>query len=175
MTVEEFLSWDDGTDTRYELIDGQPMAMAPGLMSHGALTARFAGLFLGRIPKTCAIISEAGVRIPGRDDRYYVADLVVTCTPGTSGQLWVEAPRLIVEVLSPSTKGRDLEVKMRDYRRIPSVRCVVFASATERWVQVWKRVDVGWLVTDHDGEGLFQIDGVEGDLSLTEVYTGVVV
>ena len=29
MTVAEFLDWDDGTDTRYELIDGRPVAMAP--------------------------------------------------------------------------------------------------------------------------------------------------
>jgi Uma2 family endonuclease len=27
MTLEEFLRWDDGTDTRYELIDGVPVAM----------------------------------------------------------------------------------------------------------------------------------------------------
>ena len=29
MTVEQFLAWDDGTDRRYELIDGIPVAMAP--------------------------------------------------------------------------------------------------------------------------------------------------
>ena len=28
-TVDEFLRWDDGTDTRYELIDGRIFAMAP--------------------------------------------------------------------------------------------------------------------------------------------------
>jgi hypothetical protein len=34
MTVTEFLIWDDGTDTRYELIDGRPVAMAPVAASH---------------------------------------------------------------------------------------------------------------------------------------------
>ncbi|MGE0258764.1 MAG: hypothetical protein AB7H71_09785 [Alphaproteobacteria bacterium] len=29
MTLEEFLRWDDGTDTHYELIGGFPVAMAP--------------------------------------------------------------------------------------------------------------------------------------------------
>ena len=29
MTVAEFLNWDDGTDTRYELINGRLVAMAP--------------------------------------------------------------------------------------------------------------------------------------------------
>ena len=35
MTLAEFLRWEDGTDTRYELIDGFPMAMALGrLLDH---------------------------------------------------------------------------------------------------------------------------------------------
>ena len=29
MTVPEFLRWDDGTETRYELVGGRPVAMAP--------------------------------------------------------------------------------------------------------------------------------------------------
>ncbi len=29
MTLAEFLVWDDGTDTRYELVGGEPRAMAP--------------------------------------------------------------------------------------------------------------------------------------------------
>src|ERR1051325_8471104 len=43
MTVEEFLRWDDGTDTRYELIDGYVVAMAPPASAHGRLAARLAG------------------------------------------------------------------------------------------------------------------------------------
>jgi hypothetical protein len=34
MTVAEFLTGDDGTDTRYELLDGRPVAMAPVAASH---------------------------------------------------------------------------------------------------------------------------------------------
>jgi putative restriction endonuclease len=40
MTLEEFLRWDDGTDTRYELIDGFPVAMAPPAEAHRILAAR---------------------------------------------------------------------------------------------------------------------------------------
>jgi hypothetical protein len=40
MTLEEFLAWDNGTDTRYELIGGFPMAMAPGLEGHWTLSVR---------------------------------------------------------------------------------------------------------------------------------------
>jgi Uma2 family endonuclease len=34
MTVAEFLEYDDGTDTRYELIDGQLVAKNPPATKH---------------------------------------------------------------------------------------------------------------------------------------------
>ena len=37
MTLDEFLHWEDGTDTRYELIDGVPSATAPPARAHGIL------------------------------------------------------------------------------------------------------------------------------------------
>jgi hypothetical protein len=39
MTVDEFLDWEDGTDTRYELIGGVVLAMAPPAPAHGRLSA----------------------------------------------------------------------------------------------------------------------------------------
>jgi Putative restriction endonuclease len=62
MTVADFLTWDDGTDTRYELIDGRPVAMAPVAASHSVIVAnlgtalrgkprrRYAGMMAGVIP-----------------------------------------------------------------------------------------------------------------------------
>jgi Uma2 family endonuclease len=37
MTLEEFLRWDDGTETRYELVGGIPVAMAPPAEAHRIL------------------------------------------------------------------------------------------------------------------------------------------
>ena len=43
MTVAEFLAWDDGTPTRYELIDGQPVVMAPVRARHSRIVGNLAG------------------------------------------------------------------------------------------------------------------------------------
>jgi Uma2 family endonuclease len=40
MTLAEFLRWEDGTDTRYELLGGSPVAMAPPAIAHGVLALR---------------------------------------------------------------------------------------------------------------------------------------
>ncbi|MGH6920882.1 MAG: Uma2 family endonuclease, partial [Geminicoccaceae bacterium] len=39
MSLAAFLEWDDGTDTRYELIDGRIVAMAPPVEAHGMIVA----------------------------------------------------------------------------------------------------------------------------------------
>jgi hypothetical protein len=44
MTLAEFLSWEDGTDTRYELIGGLTMAMAPPARAHRMLFVRLGGM-----------------------------------------------------------------------------------------------------------------------------------
>ena len=40
MTLDEFLRWDDGTDTHYELIGGFPLAMAPPAAAHRMIAMR---------------------------------------------------------------------------------------------------------------------------------------
>ena len=40
MSVAEFLRWEDGTDTRYELVSGFPVAMTPRAEAHRLLATR---------------------------------------------------------------------------------------------------------------------------------------
>ena len=44
MTLNEFLRWEDGTDTRYELLWGVPVAMAPPAEAHRILAMRLGKL-----------------------------------------------------------------------------------------------------------------------------------
>jgi Uma2 family endonuclease len=39
MSLAEFLDWDDGTDRRYQLVDGMPVMMAPATEAHGEVAA----------------------------------------------------------------------------------------------------------------------------------------
>ena len=74
MTVAQFLEWDDGTDTRYELIDGRPVAMAPVAPSHSVIVANVTHELKSRLQGPCYVGSEAGVERPDRDDTFYEAD-----------------------------------------------------------------------------------------------------
>ena len=75
MTLAEFLEWDDGTDTLYELIDGRVVAMPPTSDAHGTMIANLA-LAIGPQPQPpCRTVGNAGITRPERADSYYIADL----------------------------------------------------------------------------------------------------
>jgi Uma2 family endonuclease len=66
MTVAEFLHWEDGIDTRYELLDGAVLAIAPPPPAHGFLAtrlcARIEAALRSRPP--CMVQIEAGITKP---------------------------------------------------------------------------------------------------------------
>ena len=67
MTLDEFLHWEDGTDTRFELIDGVPSAMAPPARAHGILCATLGAMINSRLrsERPWRVQAEAGVSVPG--------------------------------------------------------------------------------------------------------------
>src|ERR1700730_3802534 len=118
MTLAEFLRWEDGTDTRYELLAGSPVAMAPPAIAHGLLAAQLCiriGVAL-QSRRPCMVRVAAGIVRPGRADTRVVAELAVSCKPSRRGDKLIADPVLIVEVLSPSTGLYDRQTKVADYR-----------------------------------------------------------
>lgn len=73
MTLAAFLAWDDGTDTRLELIDGRPVAMGPFTLDHSriayngvAVIERSASIGpAGRCPEPVSSSRTARARTPG--------------------------------------------------------------------------------------------------------------
>src|SRR5438477_9910461 len=81
MRVDEFLRWEDGTDTRYELVGGFVYAMAPPAPGHSGLAGRLGGAIAMALQSRphCAAHPEAGIARHDRDDSCYIADIAVTC------------------------------------------------------------------------------------------------
>ena len=147
MTLAEFLRWEDGTDTRYELLGGCPVAMAPPAIAHGILAlrlgARIDAALRSRSP--CFGQSEAGIARPDRNDTCYIADLAVTCIPPERGQKLLQDPLLIVEILSPGTALYDRQTKVSDYRRIPSVQEILLIDSASVFAEVLRREGDRWM------------------------------
>ena len=170
MTVAEFLTWNDGTDTRYELIDGRPVAMAPVTAGHSIIAVNLGHALRSRLKAPCYAGSEAGVARPGRDDTFYEADIVVSCTPVRPGTAVIPDPVVVMEVLSPSTIEHDRGRKAYDYRRIPSVQEIVLVASEQRHVEIWHRRGAKWEVEDLIGDAALELETVGVAIPFAAIY-----
>ena len=59
-TLEEFLAFDDGTDTSYQLFEGRIVAMKPPLRGHGTLVVRLAAMVSSQSKPPCEAMAEVG-------------------------------------------------------------------------------------------------------------------
>jgi len=167
MTLDEFLAWDpaDRTGRTWQLIDGEPVAMAPGSDAHGAIQseiARLLGNHLLEQRSPCRVVTEPGIVPRVRANRNYrVPDLGVTCVP-PSASLMVVDPILLIEILSPSNEA-DTRANIWAYTTVPSLREILAVRST--------RIEAELLIRGADGSWPAepQIIGPGGTLTLPSI------
>jgi Uma2 family endonuclease len=175
MTLAEFLVWDDGTDTRYELIRGAPRAMAPAYPRHG-LIERNAGRVIDThtgISGPCRVYDQMGVVLSVLgDDRCYIPNLVMSCET-LGDEPCLREPRLIVEVLSPSTGRDDKAVKVPHYCALPTVEEVWLIDSQRALVLVWQKRGGQWIGTLplQPGQRLTS-ELLGGDVAIDDLFLG---
>jgi Uma2 family endonuclease len=176
MTVAEFLRWEDGTDVRYELLGGTPVAMAPPAVAHGFLAARLCARIETalRSRPPCMVQIEAGITRPDRDDTCYVADLAVTRNPPQPGQQLLADPVLIVEILSPGTALYDRQTKVADYRRIPSVEEILLIDSASVLAEILRRAGEPWIMELVQGrDATLSLASIGLAVPMAELYEGI--
>ena len=147
MTVDEFLSWDpkDRSGRLWQLIDGEPVAMAPGSDMHGSIQSEISGLLrdhLLRKGSPCRVVTTPGI-VPriGANRNYRSPDLGVTCAP-PSRELMIPDPVLLIEILSPSNEA-ETRANIWAYTTIPSVREILAVRSTRMEAELLRRRDDG--------------------------------
>jgi Uma2 family endonuclease len=137
LTLAEYLTYEDGTDNRYELVDGELVLMPPPTHLHRRIAQLLERLFqaeiqrsnhqwetgrgdigvniqhsyrnIARIPDVVVFVGEA-FRNENRTDIDTMTDVAILTAP----------PRLVVEVVSlgEANRKRDYEQKPREYQRM---------------------------------------------------------
>ena len=171
MVVADFVQWDDGTDARYELASGVPVAMAPPSGRHADIVANITARLGGQLARPCRVPVGAGVARRDNDDEFRLPDVIVSCEP--TPRVYFQQPCLIVEVLSPSTEKEDRTDKLDFYRSLESVEAVVLVWQDKRRVQVIRREPDRWSIQDLVGGGHLSVTALDLRLALDEIYEGI--
>jgi Uma2 family endonuclease len=176
MTLEEFLRWDDGTETRYELIGGFPVAMAPPAEAHRILAMRLGSRIDAALAvrRPCNAQIEAGLVRTDRADTYFEADIAATCEGNEPGRQAIKDPFLIVEILSPSTERHDRRVKLPAYRQIPTVQEIVLIASDGHYAELHRRSGAQWITEILRGaDARLALTAIGIEVSFADLYEGI--
>ncbi|MBE9054373.1 Uma2 family endonuclease [Nostocales cyanobacterium LEGE 11386] len=119
LTLEEYLAYDDGTDTKYELVDGELVEMPPESDRNNLISLYLLSQFLKFVPIQLIRHKDTELVVIGNRTRVRLPDLMIltqelfeaiagrraTITPD------MPSPAMVVEVVSPGKVNED-----RDYR-----------------------------------------------------------
>ena len=187
-TVDEYLALERSSEDRYEYLDGHVFAMAGESPEHGDITMNLSREISSQLKKSpCrAWGKDTKVRSGPEPKPFYnkkglysLPDLVIVC----GEPIWHDHhkdvlvnPRLIIEVLSPSTEEFDRGEKFQRYQTWnPTMTDYVLVAQHQPLLEHFTRLATGeWRYTrENELSGSLHLASINCTLSLAEVYDRV--
>ena len=176
-TADEFIAWAlEQPGGRFELDNGVIVAMTPERVSH-AIAKRNVVIALhnaiGAHGLDCQALPD-GVSVRVNDRTVYEPDTLVRCGPPPPGDtIEIGDPVIVVEVVSPASRGIDRGVKLAGYFSLPSVRHYLIVDTDKRVLIHHRRSDEDRIEVKvlHDGQLTLDPPGVAVDVR--DIFVGL--
>ncbi len=178
-TVEEYLELERKAGHKSEYLDGQIYAVAGASPSHSVITVNLSGEVYAQLrgSKCQAYSNDTKVRT-SQTGLYSYPDLSIFCGEPKFHDEQKDVlinPKVIFEVLSPSTEAFDRGRKFFRYQNIESFTDYVLVAQDEARVEhLIRQVDGAWLLYMVRGLGkTLHIASIDCSISLAGVYDRV--
>jgi len=179
LTAEQYLAVERAAQYRSEFFRGEMFAMVGASRKHnliaGNVNRRLSEQFDGR---KCEVYqSDMRVKV-NATGLYTYPDVVATCDEPRFEDDHVDTlvnPKVIVEVLSPSTELWDRGKKFKHYRNIPSLRECVLISQDHVMVEKFSiNADGEWALRDYRTlEDILVLDSISCQIKLSDIYARI--
>lgn len=172
ISIEEYLAGEEHNEARAEYLGGQVYLMSSGTSKHNRIALNIAAYMLSIAPQTCRVYQE-GMKLRADESTFYYPDVMVVCDKPMEDERYEREPCILVEVLSPSTKGVDLREKMLQYKRIPTLQTYLIVDPESYFVRHLWRTAEGWQMENITGSGKIALPCLGHDISLQQIYRNI--
>jgi len=175
-TLEEFFAWQESQPERYELVDGQPLRMMAGAKNvHDDIVVNLVADLREQVRGSrCRPFTGDG-SLETRPGQIRRPDVGLDCGPRRPNDTKAALPRLVVEVLSPSTRDFDTFNKLDEYKAVNSLDYILFVEPNAAHVVLWHRDDQrAWRDRSITGlEAEVDMPELGVTLRMASIYEGV--
>ena len=174
MTLTEFLVWEENQTERHEFFGGETFAIVGGTARHNRVTLNLASRIGDHLDGTTCQVFAENMQVQMADGVLY-PDVMVSCGKTEAGdEQTVTDLKLIIEVLSPSTRGYDQRDKFILYRTLASLREYALIDPVKRQVEVFTWAEGGtWTLTDQTAADVLTLASIDCKLAMELVFKGV--
>jgi Uma2 family endonuclease len=176
-TADEFIAWALEQPTgRYELSNGVVVAMAPERASHAAAKLN-AAIALRDAVRARGLPCQAfpdGMSVRVNDRTVYEPDALVRCgAPLPGDAIVVPDPIIVVEVVSPSSRGIDRGLKLAGYFALASVRHYLIVDTEQRVVIHHRRDEDAGIAVRILPDGPLMLDPPGLAIEVRDIFEGL--
>jgi Uma2 family endonuclease len=176
-SVAEYLELEENSSMAYEYIAGRIYAMAEPSQTHEAITTNLRVAIHTHLRGQPCRVHSAARRILFKcrgDDIAYRPDVWVGCGDRRNSKgAVIGDPRLVIEILSPSTVRTDRQEKSVNYREIPSLEECILIAQKNAHVTIYRREEEWQAVILDSPDGVLELRSIGLVLPLPQIYQGV--
>lgn len=126
MTVEQYFAWAvEQPSSRWELVDGEPLKMAPERARHNIVKFRVCKALEAAVKRAgapCEVFTD-GMTVVINEHTAREPDASVQCgIKQDLDSMVLPSPTIVVEVASPSNPKMDTNTKLAEYFTVPSIQ-----------------------------------------------------
>lgn len=175
ISPEEYLEIERQSTIRHEYRCGLVYAMAGGTDNHDRLALNLLSLINLHLGDSDCRFHSGNVKVNYQDQFYYYPDAFVTCDPRDREDRYIKRyPKLIAEVLSPSTKNFDAGAKFDDYKQIQSLEEYVLISQERQRVECRCRTAVNtWQTVVYEAGERVVLNSLGLEVEISDLYRGL--
>lgn len=148
-TATDYLAWEPEQLDRHEYLDGEVFAMAGAEDRHVTVSMNIAFALRQHLSGSPCRTYMSDMRLHvAAANSYFYPDVLVTCSAQDQASALVKTePKLLIEVLSPSTAAYDRGLKFSHYRSLASLEEYALLDLDTRVTDVYRKgADGLWVL-----------------------------
>lgn len=173
LSFDELDAIEDRDGLRYELWNGEPVAMTGGTRAHNVISLGLYRAIHSQLPTGCeSYVADVSLRLnpSAYSDKAY-PDVMVVCEPQDG--VYQTKPILVAEVLSESSVSRDRNRKFKAYTALDSLEVYLILSQTAVEVEVYRRANRWAEEIYRASDAVIELSAPPLQIPLHEIYQDV--
>lgn len=179
MSLQEYFQLDyTFPSEKYEYHNGVIRLMSGGSIAHDDIAFNIRAALKELFQSGPCSVQGSDVRVQVNSESYFFPDVTVTCDVADRrpDNKLIRSPRLVVEVLSPSTEKFDRGKKLSAYQSCPSIAEIVLVDQFVPRVESWCRDqedETLWRYVQYTGDAVVEFASLDAQVPMHDIYHNI--